>query len=164
MLDLLWKRHSQAGLQMLFHNTSPLGGQSQPRVFPQRSLSEAQAQGHLRSIMSAVLSESRASSHAKGFESTAPAWLAQAQPCASLSIRVNSCHPWLVSLQTRRACSLLKNHKKDSRSLMLMKTSCRNHCATQPRTNGSLHHSCGQRRDILLKSLQTRYPLFRITS
>jgi len=84
MLDVLWKRHSQAGLQMLFHNTSPLGGQSQPRIFSQRFLSEAQAQGHLRSIMSAVLSESRASSLAKGFESTAPAWLAQAQPCVSL--------------------------------------------------------------------------------
>jgi hypothetical protein len=24
MLDLLWKRHSQAGLRMLFHNISPL--------------------------------------------------------------------------------------------------------------------------------------------
>jgi hypothetical protein len=95
MLDLLWKRHSQAGLQMLFHNTSPLGNQAQPSVFSQKSLREAKAQGHLRSRMSAVLSESRASSHAKGFESTAPAWLAQAQPCASLPIRVNPAHPWL---------------------------------------------------------------------
>ena len=25
----------------------------------------------------------------------APAWLAQAQPCASLPIRVNPAHPWL---------------------------------------------------------------------
>jgi hypothetical protein len=41
------------------------------------------------------VSESRASSLAKGFESTAPAWLAQAQPCASLPIRVNPAHPWL---------------------------------------------------------------------
>ena len=41
------------------------------------------------------ISQSRASSLAKGFESTAPAWLAQAQPCASLPIRVNPAHPWL---------------------------------------------------------------------
>ena len=45
--------------------------------------------------MSDVLSESRASSLAKGFESTAPAWLAQAQPCASSIIRANPAHPWL---------------------------------------------------------------------
>ena len=45
-----------------------------------------------------------------------------------------------------------------------IQTSCRNHCATQPKTNESLHHSCGRLRDILLKSLQTRYPLFPITS
>jgi hypothetical protein len=38
MLDLLLKRHSQAGLQMLFYNTSPLGGQAQPGVFSQRFL------------------------------------------------------------------------------------------------------------------------------
>jgi hypothetical protein len=44
-----------------------------------------------------------------------------------------------------------------------IQTSCRNHCATQPKTNESLHHSCGRLRDILLKSLQTRYPLFPIT-
>jgi hypothetical protein len=30
---MLWKRHSQAGLQMLFHNISPLGNQAQPIVF-----------------------------------------------------------------------------------------------------------------------------------
>ena len=95
MLDLLLKRHSQAGLQMLFHNTSPLGGQAQPRIFSQQFLREAKAQGHLSSIMSDGISESRASSLAKGFESTAPAWLAQAQPCASLPIRVNPAHPWL---------------------------------------------------------------------
>jgi hypothetical protein len=33
MLDLLRKRHSQARLQMLFHNISPLGDQAQPSVF-----------------------------------------------------------------------------------------------------------------------------------
>ena len=44
--------------------------------------------------MSDGVSESCASSLAKGFESTAPAWLAQAQPCASLPIRVNPAHPW----------------------------------------------------------------------
>ena len=81
-----------SGLADVFHNTSPLGDQAQPRIFSQRFLSEAQAQGHLRSIMSDVLSESRASSLAKGFESTAPAWLAQAQPCASSIIRANPCH------------------------------------------------------------------------
>jgi hypothetical protein len=51
MLDLLWKRHSQAGLQMLFHNISPLGGQAQPRIFSQQFLREAKAQGHLHSRM-----------------------------------------------------------------------------------------------------------------
>ena len=92
MLDLLWKRHSQAGLRMLFHNTYPLGGQAQPRIFSQQFLREAKALGHLSSIMSDGVPESRASSLAKGFESTAPAWLAQAQPCASQPIRVNPSH------------------------------------------------------------------------
>jgi hypothetical protein len=78
MLEMLWKRHSQAGLQMLFHNISPLGNQAQPGVFSQQFLREAKAQGHLRSKMSDGFSESRASTLAKGFESTAPAWLAQA--------------------------------------------------------------------------------------
>jgi hypothetical protein len=72
------KKTLASGLADVFHKTSPLGGQSQPCIFSQKSLSEAKAQGHLRSIMSAVLSESRASWLAKGFESTAPAWLAQA--------------------------------------------------------------------------------------
>jgi hypothetical protein len=77
MLDLLWKRNSQAGLQMLFHNTSPLGEQAQPQVFSQRILGEA-SKGHLRSRMGDGFSESRASSLAKGFEKPAPAGLAQA--------------------------------------------------------------------------------------
>jgi hypothetical protein len=33
MLDLLWKKHSQAGLRMLFHNISPLEDQAQPDFF-----------------------------------------------------------------------------------------------------------------------------------
>jgi hypothetical protein len=33
MLELFCKRHSQAGLRMLFHNISPLGDQAQPGVF-----------------------------------------------------------------------------------------------------------------------------------
>ena len=94
MPDLFYKRHSQAHLQMLFYNISPLGNQAQPRCFFRKISGEA-SQGHLRSIMSDVLSESRASSLAKGFESTAPAWLAQAQPCASSIIRANPAHPWL---------------------------------------------------------------------
>jgi hypothetical protein len=94
MLDLLQKRHSQAHLRMLFHNTSPLGGQAQPRIFSQRFLSEAQAQGHLRSRMGDGVSESRASSLAKEFESTASAWLAQAQPCSSSIIRANPGNRW----------------------------------------------------------------------
>ena len=49
----------------------------------------------------------------------------------------------------------------DARSTPLQ-TSCRNHCATHPKTNGSLHHSGNRRHDILLKSLQTRYLLFPI--
>jgi hypothetical protein len=70
MLDVLWKRHSQAGLRMLFHNTFPLGNQAQPGVFSQQFLREAKAQGHLRSRMSDGVSESRSSSLAKGFEYT----------------------------------------------------------------------------------------------
>ena len=34
MLDLLLKKHSQAGLRMLFHNISPLGNQAQHHIFP----------------------------------------------------------------------------------------------------------------------------------
>jgi hypothetical protein len=63
---------------MHFYNTSSLGNQAQPGVFSQKSLREAQAQGHLRSKMSDGVSESRASSLVKGFEKPAPAWLAQA--------------------------------------------------------------------------------------
>jgi hypothetical protein len=66
-----------------------------PGVFSQQFLREAKAQGHLRSKMSDGFSESRASSLAKEFESTAPAWLAQAQPCDSSIIRANPAHPWL---------------------------------------------------------------------
>jgi hypothetical protein len=43
-----------------------------------KSLSTAQAQGYLRSKMSNGVSQSHASSLAKGFESTEPVWLAQA--------------------------------------------------------------------------------------
>ena len=74
-----------------FHSTSPLGGQSQPRVFSKKSLSEAQAQGHLRSRMGDGFSESRASLLVKGFESTAPAWLAQAQPLRFSAHPCKSC-------------------------------------------------------------------------
>jgi hypothetical protein len=45
-------------------------------------------QGHLRSRMSDVFSQSRASLLVKGFESAAPAWLVQAQPCVPLSLSV----------------------------------------------------------------------------
>jgi hypothetical protein len=45
-------------------------------------------QGHLRSRMGDVFSQSRASSLAKGCGSTAPAWLVQAQPCVPLSSSV----------------------------------------------------------------------------
>jgi len=67
MLDLLWKRHSQAGLRMLFHNTPPLGDQAQTGVFSERFLGEA-SQGHLRSKMLDGVSEPHASSLTKGFE------------------------------------------------------------------------------------------------
>ncbi len=53
------------------------------------SCAKRKKQGHLRSRMSDGVLQSRASSLAKGFESASPAWLAQAQPCASLPIRVN---------------------------------------------------------------------------
>ena len=85
MLDLLWKRPSQAGLRMLFHNTSPLGNQAQTCVFQKDFWA---TQGHLRSRMGDVFSQSRASSLAKGCGSTAPAWLVQAQPCVPLSSSV----------------------------------------------------------------------------
>jgi hypothetical protein len=64
-------------LQMLFHNISPLGGQAQPRIFSQRFLTN-QRRAILRSRMGDGISQSRASLLVKGFESTAPAWLAQA--------------------------------------------------------------------------------------
>ena len=54
----------------------------------------AKKQGHLRSRMSDGVLQFRASSLAKGFGSTAPAWLAQAQPCIFSLIRVNPAHPW----------------------------------------------------------------------
>jgi len=45
MLDMLWKNHLEAGLQMLFHNTSPLGSQAQPTIFIFHILGEAQKAG-----------------------------------------------------------------------------------------------------------------------
>jgi len=45
MLDLLRKRHSQARLQMRFHNISPLGNQAQPVIFSKSFLREAQKAG-----------------------------------------------------------------------------------------------------------------------
>jgi hypothetical protein len=85
MLDLLWKKPSQAGLRTPFHNISPLGNQAQPVGFQKDFWAK---QGHLRSRMSDVFSQSRASLLVKGFESAAPAWLVQAQPCVPLSSSV----------------------------------------------------------------------------
>jgi len=65
-----------------------------PLFSPGAFCAKRKKQGHLRSRMSDVVLQSRASSLAKGFESTAPAWLAQAQPCVPLPIRVNPRHPW----------------------------------------------------------------------
>jgi hypothetical protein len=95
MLDLLRKRHSQAGLRMPFHNISPLGNEAQTSVFQKDFWAK---QGHLRSRMSDVFSQSRASSLAKGFGGTAPAWLAQAQPCSF--IRVNPSYPWFLPYES----------------------------------------------------------------
>jgi hypothetical protein len=75
MLDLLWKKPSQAGLQTPFQNTSPLGNEAQTSVFQKDFWAK---QGHLRSRMGDGGSQSRASLLAKGFGGTAPAWLAQA--------------------------------------------------------------------------------------
>jgi hypothetical protein len=44
-------------------------------------ISDEVSQGHLHSRMCDAVSESRSSSLVKEFENTAPAWLAQAQPC-----------------------------------------------------------------------------------
>jgi hypothetical protein len=85
MLDLLWKKPSQAGLRTPFHNTSLLGDEVQPGVFQKDFWAK---QGHLRSRMSDVFSQSRASLLVKGFGGTAPAWLVQAQPCVPLSSSV----------------------------------------------------------------------------
>jgi hypothetical protein len=64
MLDFLWKRHAQSGLQMFFYNISPLGDQAQPGIF---SKSEA-SQGHLRIRMGDGVSQSHASSLARGLK------------------------------------------------------------------------------------------------
>jgi hypothetical protein len=50
-------------------------------------------QGPLAKRESDVFAQSRASSLVKGFENSAPAWLAKALSCAA-PIRVNQCHPW----------------------------------------------------------------------
>jgi hypothetical protein len=52
-----------------------------PLFSPKAFCAKRKKQGYLRSRMSDVFSQSRASPLAKGFESAAPAWLAQAQPC-----------------------------------------------------------------------------------
>jgi len=99
MLDLLRKRHSQAGLRMLFHNISPLSGPSATQCFsPEDFCAKRKKQGHLRSKMSDGVLQSHASSLAKGFGSTAPAWLAQAQPCSF--IRVNPSYPWFLPCES----------------------------------------------------------------
>jgi len=54
----------------------------------------AKSRTNLRSKMSDGFSQSPASSLAKGFEKSIAAWLAQAQTCTPLPIRVNSCDPW----------------------------------------------------------------------
>ena len=56
-----------SGLAVVFYNTFPLGGQAQPGVFFPKIFDEA-SQGHLRSRMSNGVSQSRASTLAKGFE------------------------------------------------------------------------------------------------
>jgi hypothetical protein len=43
MLDLLWKRNSQAGLRMLFHNISPLGEPSATLCFFPRIPAQSRA-------------------------------------------------------------------------------------------------------------------------
>jgi len=79
MLDLFCKKHSQAGLRMLFKTAPRLAGQAQPDVF---ILMQIQMQGHFAEQNERWVLKSRASSLAKGFESASPAWLAQAQPCS----------------------------------------------------------------------------------
>ena len=78
---------------MLFHNTSPLGGQAQPRIFSQRFLAKhckaicvaEWAMGFQNPVQALLV---------KGFEEPAPAWLAQAKPCVSLIIRANPGNRW----------------------------------------------------------------------
>ena len=72
---------------------------------------KARKAGPLAKRVSDVFSKFRASSIVKGFENAAPAWLAQASPCA-FPIRVYPCHPWLkFSGKNKRHTILFRVHK-----------------------------------------------------
>jgi hypothetical protein len=63
-----------------------------------------------------VFSKSRASSIVKGFEKAAPAWLAQAPPCA-FPIRVYPCHPWFRTHLTNHPHPQTPNNSYHSRAV-----------------------------------------------
>ncbi len=54
---------------------------------------------HSRSEWSGVFERPSASSLARGFAKTPPAWLAQAQPCVSAFISANRCHQWFQNFR-----------------------------------------------------------------
>jgi len=92
--SVLQKTLASALADAFFKTPPRLAGQAQPDVSKPilKKNIKNQMQGHLRSKISDGVLESRASSLVEGFESTAPAWLAQALPCSF--IRVYPGHPW----------------------------------------------------------------------
>jgi hypothetical protein len=95
---------------MLSKNASPLGKASATQYFhfpySKHIAQSAKKAGPLAKRVSDVFSQSRASSIVKGFENAAPAWLAQAPPCA-FPIRVCPCHPWFKTsaIPRKRGCA-----------------------------------------------------------
>jgi hypothetical protein len=88
-----------SGLADAFSQHLPAWRPSATQCFsPEDFCAKRKKQGHLRSKMSDGVLQSHASSLAKGFGSTAPAWLAQAQPCSF--IRVNPSYPWFLPYES----------------------------------------------------------------
>ena len=80
------EKHLQARLRVPFQNISPLGKPIATlchSLHPSPYLAQGAKSRALAKQEGDVFSQSRASSLVKGFEKAAPAWLAQAPPCAS---------------------------------------------------------------------------------
>lgn len=90
--DIL-KRHSQASLQMLFQNISPIGKPTAtlcPSLSPFQSSARSASAGPLAVREGAVFPQSRASSLEKGFENTAQLGLPKHRPALLLYL-IRSC-------------------------------------------------------------------------